>query len=489
MRASGILMPVFSLPENYGIGTLGNEAYKFIDFLSNSGQKYWQILPLGPTSYGDSPYQSYSSFAGNPYFIDLELLKKEGLLEKSEIEGFDFGNDPNYIDYSKLYNNRYTVLKIAFSRFTKNNDYENFFNSEKHWLLDFALFMALKSKNGGIPWYNFSEDLKHRNESAIEKIRQEYALEIEFQFFIQYEFFKQYRELKNYANFKGIKIIGDIPIYTSFDSADVWSSPSQFLLDENLNPTLVAGCPPDSFVPSGQLWGNPLYNWTKMKNDGFSFWKKRLDKCLKMYDVVRIDHFRAFESYFAIPFGSPDARNGHWEKGPGRHFFDEIRKCFGENLPIIAEDLGHITPEVESLLEYTGFPGMKIMQFGFSGDYNNPYLPQNYKNNCVVYLGTHDNPTTRSWFESLSHNEKCFLKNYLNEQNENNIIGALINAALNSAGDTVILTVQDLLNLKDEARINTPGAVGQNWKWRMSKDILTKEIEQNLYKLTKNSVR
>ena len=336
MRSCGILMPVFSLPSKYGIGTFGKEAKRFIDFLKQAGQSYWQILPLNPTNYGDSPYQSFSSFAGNPYFIDIEQLIEEKLLTEREADSFDFGSDPESVDYGKLYENRLKLLRLAFKNFVPTRDYEQFCEENTYWLDDFALFMALKNANKDIPWYDWDKSLKMRETTSINKAKAEYHNDIDFYKFVQFKFYEQWFKLKEYANDNGISIIGDIPIYVAYDSCDVWTNPQQFLLDEDLAPTVVAGCPPDAFSEDGQLWGNPIYNWKIMKKDGYSWWKKYLGSALKKYDTVRIDHFRGFESYYAIPYGDENAKKGKWQKGPDIELFESLKEEFGENLPIIA---------------------------------------------------------------------------------------------------------------------------------------------------------
>ncbi len=486
MRASGLLLPVFSLPSKYGIGTLGKEAYNFIDFLTSAGQKYWQILPLGPITFGNSPYQSFSSYAGNYLFIDLEMLVDEHLLKPEEIKNLDFEAGDNFIDYDKVSFAKEKALRIAFTRFKKDEKYFRFLEENQAWLEDFALFMSIKNINGGLEWSKWEDSLKYKEETAICKIQKNHKEELDYHRFVQYIFFKQWYALKNYANKNAIKIIGDIPIYVAFDSADVWANKEEFLLDENLNPSLVAGCPPDAFSENGQLWGNPLYRWDVMEQNGFSFWKQRISHTLKMCDILRIDHFRGFESYYAIPLGDKNAQNGHWKKGPNMKFFNEIKNCLGDDLPIIAEDLGFLTNEVKELLKNTGFPGMKILQFAFDGGYDNTYLPHNFRDNCIVYLGTHDNSTTLGWIKSLNEQEKEFARHYLGVFWDEDILKAMIKAALSSVADIAILTPQDLLGLDDFGRINTPGELGgRNWKWRLTKDALNSDIKNELLSLTK----
>ena len=468
MRSCGILMPIFSLPSKYGIGTFGKEAFNFVDFLKRGGQSYWQILPLNPTNYGDSPYQSFSSFAGNPYFIDLDILEHDGLLKKTEIDACDFGDDSSKIDYGKLYLNRYPLLKKAFCRFKPNDEYEKFAADNAFWLDDYALFMALKSAKGGISWQEWDTALKKRESEAVLKAEKEYADVINFHKFLQFEFDCQWKSLKQYANQNGIKIIGDIPIYAALDSADVWANPKQFMLNLDYKPKKVAGVPPDAFSSDGQLWGNPLYDWNYMKRDNYGWYCRYVGNALSKYDITRIDHFRGFESYFAIPFDSDTAKDGAWEKGPDTDLFDALKAKFGDDLPIIAEDLGVITPAVRKLLKATGFAGMKVLQFGFNSDSKNDYLPHNYDRNCVVYVGTHDNDTVMGWYENEDANAIKNAQNYLNFYKADGFNWAMIKCAMSSVADTCILTMQDIMGLGSEGRINTPSTVGDNWTWRIS---------------------
>ena len=454
MRSSGILMPIFSLPSAYGIGTLGAEAYRFVDFLKKGGQSYWQILPLNPTNYGDSPYQSFSSYAGNPYFIDIELLINEGLLTRAEAASKDFGNDNFKIDYGKLYANRLPLLKTAFSRFKKSKEYLSFCEENAYWLDSYAEFMALKTVNCFTAW----------NEWEIAELPK--INDADFHKFLQFKFFTQWQNLKAYANENGIKIIGDIPIYVALDSADVWSEKEQFLLKDN-KPTLVAGCPPDPFCEDGQLWGNPLYDWKKMEEDGYGWWKRRFGAALKIYDVIRIDHFRGFESFYAIPAADKTAKNGKWLKGPDIAFFKEMKRHFGEDLPIIAEDLGFLTPAVRKMLKSSGFPGMKVLQFAFDSREENDYLPHNYDKNCVVYTGTHDNDTIMGWRETAPQADVRLAEKYLNCKHDEGFNFAMIRAALASVADLCIIMMPDLLGLGSFARINTPATLGNNWLWRI----------------------
>ena len=459
-------MPIFSLCSKGGIGTLGKEAFAFVDFLHKAGQSWWQILPLNPTNYGDSPYQSFSSYAGNPYFIDPEILIEEGLLSREEFESIDFGNS-NKIDYGKLYFGRIKMLKKAFSRFKPSKEYDEFCKNNAFWLDDYALFMALKNENNDTAWTEWEEPLRKREQDKLNQKQKEYSDIINLYRFIQYEFSKQWMALKSYANSKGIGIIGDIPIYVALDSSDIWSEPEQFILDENLTPKKVAGCPPDYFCESGQLWGNPLYDWKKMKTDGFDWWKRRIGYALKLYDMVRIDHFRAFEAFYAIPYGDADATGGKWIKGPGMSLFNELKKQFGDNMPIIAEDLGFLTPQVHKLLKSTGFPGMKVLQFAFDTREESDYLPHNYTKNCVVYTGTHDNDTVLGWTQTADKQDVEMARRYLHVDDNEGFNWAMMRAALMSVADICILTMQDIIGLGSEGRINTPSTVGNNWRWRI----------------------
>ena len=481
MRTSGILMPIFSLPSPYGIGTMGQDAYDFVDFLEKAGQTYWQILPLNPTNYGDSPYQSFSSYAGNPYFIDPDMLIQEGLLTKAEVESYDFGGDNDKIDYGKLYENRILMLKTAFERFIPNEAYSLFIQENAYWLEDYALFMALKNAHNDISWQEWDNSLRVRDAAAIEKIKAAYQKEIELYRFIQYKFSEQWYRLKNYANSKGVYIIGDIPIYVAYDSADVWSDPKQFMLDDTLMPTRVAGCPPDAFSADGQLWGNPLYNWKAMKRDGFTWWKNRLGYALKLYDLIRIDHFRGFESFYAIPYGDDTAKNGKWLKGPDMALFRELKKAFGDDLPIIAEDLGFLTPQVLKMLKLSGFPGMKVLQFAFTPDEDSDYLPHNFNKNCVVYTGTHDNDTIIGWSENSDEDSVKMAKDYLRAGDREGFNWTMIKAAMASVADICILMMPDFMGLGSEARINTPSTVGGNWQWRIDKACLNDWLAGIIY--------
>ena len=485
MRRSGILLPVSSLPSRYGIGAFSKEAYDFIDFLKKSGQTYWQILPLGPTGYGDSPYQSFSTFAGNPYFIDLDDLVEEGWITESDCEAYDFGTDDE-TDYEKIYLSRFLILKKAFlnSNIEAEQAFQGFIQENAYWLDDYALFMSVKNHFQGKSFAEWDDDIKMRKPSAIKNYKKECEQEIKFYQFQQFLFSKQWMKLKNYANASGIEIVGDIPIYVAFDSADTWANPELFQFDENCTPVAVAGCPPDAFSATGQLWGNPLYRWEFHKETGYDWWKKRIAYCYKLYDVVRIDHFRGFDEYYAIPFGHPTAEHGKWEAGPGIEIFNELKSVIGKK-QVIAEDLGFLTKSVIRLVKKTGYPGMKILQFAFDSREESDYLPHNYEKNCVVYTGTHDNQTTTGWFKTLNKKDKMFAKRYLNITGNKNIAWIFIRAALSSVADTAVIPMQDYLELGDEARMNTPSTLGDNWKWRMGKNVLTDELAQEIRQLTK----
>ncbi len=472
MRQSGILMPIFSLPSPYGIGTMGREAFRFVDFLAEAGQSLWQLLPIGPTGFGDSPYQCNSSFAGNPYFLDIDALIDAGLLTQNEVKSFDFGCDPCEIDYGKIYS-RYKLYRFMTPRFFADTpkDFEKFCQKNEFWLGDYALFCAIKDENGGRAFSDWADDLRLRDEKALEDAKIRLKNDCDFYKMLQYLFFKQYKTLVSYAHEKGINLIGDIPIYVSPDSADLWANPKQFMLDENGTPKEVAGCPPDDFSKDGQLWGNPLYDWDYMKKDGYAFWIKRIEKAREVFDIVRIDHFRGFEAFFCVKFGETTAKNGKWRKGPGAELFKAIEKALGK-CPIIAEDLGHLTPEVYEMLDECGFPGMKVLQFAFSPDEDNVYLPHNYPKNCVAYTGTHDNDTCLGWFNSASYPTREDAKAYLRLSEQEGVSWGMIKAVWQSPADTAIIPMGDFLGLGSEGRINTPSTLKRNWAWRIKGECL-----------------
>ena len=489
VRKQGILLPISSIPSTYGIGTFGKESYRFVDFLEKSGNHLWQILPLGPTGYGDSPYQSFSTFAGNPYYIDLELLIEDGYLTKEICDSYDFGDNEHYVDYEKIYLSRFKVLKIAFDNareqgLTETGDYQKFLTENAYWLDDYALYMAVKNAFGGVCFMEWDEDIRLRKAAALRKYRKKLAEEIAFYCFQQYLFAKQWKELKAYANKKGIEIVGDIPIYVAFDSADTWANPKLFQLDKEGRPIGVAGCPPDCFSETGQLWGNPLYDWSYHKKTGYAWWMQRIAYCYQLYDVLRIDHFRGFDEYWFVPYGDPTAENGHWEKGPGYELFDVMKKTLGKK-KVIAEDLGFLTPSVIRLVKKTGYPGMKILQFAFDAGNDSEYLPHNYDKNCVVYTGTHDNDTTVGFLQSMPEKDKKFAKKYLGHKKDRKLCFEIIRAALSSCADTAIIPVQDYMELDSSARINTPSTLGCNWKWRMDKDALDPKLAKKIYRMAK----
>ncbi len=476
-------MPIFSLASQGGIGTFGSEAYRFVDFLKAAKQSYWQILPLSPTGHGDSPYQSVSAYAGNPYFIDPEILIEEKLLTQKEFKSFDFGSNPHKVDYEKLGESRLKMLRLAFKRFKPDEEYTRFLKDNSFWLDDYARFLAIKEAQNGLEWNSWADSLRCHDETAISRVDTNLENDIAFHKFLQFKFSQQWFKLKEYANLNGIKLIGDVPIYVAYDSADVWADKSQFQLDNDFKPTRVSGCPPDAFSEEGQLWGNPLYDWKKMRTDGYSWWVKRLKYALKFYDVVRIDHFRGFESYYSIPAKDTDAKNGKWVKGPDMALFRQFKKEIGENLPIIAEDLGFLTDAVKKLLTSTGYPGMKILQFAFDGDGDNVYLPYNYPKNSVVYTGTHDNDTVIGWCNTANENEVKRAEKFFNAKRQDGFNWVMIRAALMSPADTCILMMPDLLGMDSGGRINTPGTVGGNWNWRIDSacinDWLSKIIADN----------
>ena len=472
-RSAGVLLSVSSLPSRYGIGCFSESAYRFVDWLKEAGQTYWQILPLGATSYGDSPYQSFSTFAGNPYFISLEEFVKDGLLTQEECEQADWGEEADCVDYRKLYENRYPLLYKAYqnSDIQKEEAFQQFCHN-KEWLEDYALFMAVKDSFDGIAWSQWDEDIRLRKPEAMEQYRKQLEEQIYYYKFLQYHFDRQWKKLKEYANDKGIQIIGDIPIYVAFDSADAWANPQLFQLDEKNVPKAVAGCPPDGFSADGQLWGNPLYDWTKHQETGYAWWIARLAHCFELYDVVRIDHFRGFDEYYSIPYGDTTAVNGHWEKGPGIELFQAVEKALGKK-EIIAEDLGFVTDAVRELVRESGFPNMKVLEFAFDArdtGSRNDYLPHNYGENCVAYTGTHDNQTITSWMESITEEEQRMAREYLCDwyTPDKELHKVFISLIMRSKANACIIPMQDYLGYDDRARMNKPSTVGENWKWRMT---------------------
>lgn len=486
MRKSCILMHISSLPSEYGIGKMGKSAFEFVDFLKKSGVKCWQILPLSPTSYGDSPYQSFSVNAGNPYFIDFEVLESDRLLEHHEFASFDWGSNPDRVDYALIYENCFKVLKIAFSRFKPHKfpDYKKFCEENADWLDEYALFMSLKFHNDGKAWYEWEEEISMHKIKAIAEAKKKFKKDIGFHKFIQYEFYRQWTELKKYANDSGIEIVGDIPIYCALDSVEAWSQPKLFWFDRSHRPIRVAGCPPDAFSEKGQLWGNPLYDWNYHKKNEYKWWIDRIDHASKIYDIVRIDHFRGFESYYTIPYGNEDAVEGDWKKGPDYELFRLAEEKLGK-LNIIAEDLGFITPEVRDMLDKCGYPGMKVLQFGFS-DGENEYLPHNYTStNYFAYTGTHDNETLKGWVESMDKKSLKFAKKYLGVKKKSEIPMAVVRCAWGSIAEVAVAQIQDFLESGTDGRMNTPSTIGTNWQFRTHKSDFTPELAKKIRKLNK----
>lgn len=508
-RNAGILMPVSSLPSPYGIGTFGKDAYDFVTFVKECNHKYWQVLPLGPTTYGDSPYQSYSAFAGNPYFVDLDMLIEAGFLLKSEVISRDWGDgivpvnvseddavngrfgtyrdgnigDERYVSYEKIYNNRFDILRIAYNRFKAAcaeskktlakglplyKQFDNFVKDNADWLEDYALFMALKSHFNNVSWGEWETDIKFRKPEAMSRYEEQLSDDIGYWKFIQFEFYLQWNALKQYANSNGIEIIGDIPIYMGYDSVDVWANQGEFQLDENLTPIKVAGVPPDAFSDVGQKWGNPLYDYDKMEANGFSWWRKRMAASAKLYDVIRIDHFIGIVKYYTIPADMPDARQGEYRQGPGQKLLDVINESIGDK-KIIAEDLGVEVPEVAKILKENGYPGMKVLEFAFGGDRKNPHLPYNYTQNLVCYGGTHDNETLLGFFEDRGDWELGYAYDYLDTRDKGRMVDQVFRAAYSSVAVLTVFAVQDILKLGNWARMNLPSSMGNNWKWRMQK--------------------
>ncbi len=462
-------MHLTSLPSPYGIGTMGAAARAFVDFLAEGGQTYWQLLPICPTSFGDSPYQTFSTFAGNPYLIDLDELANQGLLERGEYESLDWGDDGAGVDYGLLYRTRYGVLRAACGRLLAQppEEYAAFCAEHAFWLEPYALFMALKERHGGAPWQHWAEPLRRRDAHALAQAKAELEGELAFWRCVQFLFFRQWRALKDYANGRGVSIIGDLPIYVSGDSVDVWANPEQFQLDENLLPTEVAGCPPDGFSAEGQLWGNPLFRWDYMESSGFSWWVRRIAHQCSIYDVLRIDHFRGFDSYYAIPYGAPDARSGVWREGPGMKLFRAVEAAIGRR-SIIAEDLGFLTPSVRQMLADSGFPGMKVLEFAFDSrdGSGSDYLPHNFEKHCVAYTGTHDNETILGWLESAPAADVDYARAYLRIDDREEANWTMMRGIWASTADTAVVQMQDLLGLGREGRMNEPSTVGKNWRWR-----------------------
>ena len=484
MRESGVLMHITSLPGPYGVGTMGAEAYKFIDFLKKAGQKQWQILPLTPTGYGDSPYQSCSTYAGNPYLIDLDTLVSQGMLEKEELEGITWCDREETVDFGLLYNNRETVLRLAFGRFQGGEAFDVFCRENSSWLADFSLFMALKRKFGGKPWYEWETALKFRDPDTLWNIRHELAEDIRFYSFVQFQFAQQWAALREYAHEAGVQIIGDVPIYVPYDSVEVWKDPQLFQLDEALAPTAVAGCPPDAFSEDGQLWGNPLYCWDVLERTGYAWWVERLGAAGKLYDTVRLDHFRGFEAYWSVPYGDTTARNGKWVKGPAMQFIRTIQQKLPK-LALIAEDLGFLTQEVLDMRDDSGLPGMKILEFAFDSREPSEYLPHTYPENSVCYTGTHDNMTMRQWFDTATEAAVEYAREYMALTEKEGDVWGVIRTAFSTVSKTCIVPMQDYLNLGAEARMNFPGTqTSANWTWRAKQGAISDALAEKIHKLT-----
>ncbi len=486
-RSCGILMPIFSLPSKYCIGSFGKESRDFINFLQKSGHSYWQLLPLNPTSYGDSPYQSFSAFALNPYFIDLDGLIKLNYLTKEDVACEQFNQ---YIDYGKLYIERFKLLRKAYQNALNMNikpKLEKFIKKNKEWLNDYACFMVLKGLNDGNSWQEWSDEYRYHSAELVSKIEKNYDEEYYFWVFLQYLAFSQYLKLKSYANKHGVYIIGDIPIYVALDSSDVWSNPDLFKLDENRRPTTVAGVPPDYFSADGQLWGNPLYDYDKMSKDNYAWWRYRVKKCAELFDSLRIDHFRGIDEYWSVKSGEKTARIAEWLKGPGINLINALKEA-APTMQFIAEDLGLLTNSVIELKNQSGWPGMKVYEFAFDSGYSNAFLPHNYEKNCVAYIGTHDNDTIANFIKE-NPSLHGFMKEYLHIDSVDNIIDTMIGTLYRSNADLVIVTIQDILHQGGEARINTPGTLGTNWTYRLNKKVFTKSLSEHLKALADESGR
>ncbi len=494
-RSAGILLSITSLPTPYGIGTIGKEAREFADFLKKAGQKVWQILPVGPTSYGDSPYQSFSTYAGNPYLIDLDTLVEEGLVTKEELDSYDWGDDDRHVDYEKIYNSRYKVLRSAFDTFSKKDAksdekkaFRAFTRKNSGWLKNYALYMAIKNYYDMASWTEWPEDIKMREEAALARYERKLKDEVDFWKFLQFKFYEQWESFRAYVNGLGIKILGDMPIYVAMDSADTWANPEIFQLYDDGDPIAVAGCPPDYFSATGQLWGNPLYDWDYLKETGYEWWFERIKAASKLYDITRIDHFRAFASYYSIPYPAENAINGKWVEGPRIEFFRMMEEECGK-FEIVAEDLGTLTPDVTELMEQTGYPGMKVLEFAFDSGEENDYLPHKYTNNCVVYTGTHDNDTLMGWLETANPDDVRYAREYCKMPDDEPFNWGLIRVAYECKADMAVIPMQDLLGLGKEARMNTPSVLGGNWTWRVRKEEYSDELAQTLRTMSVNNGR
>jgi 4-alpha-glucanotransferase len=490
-RSAGILLAVSSLPSPYGIGSFGEAAKQWVDFLKEAGQRYWQILPLGPTGWGDSPYQSFSAFAISPYYVDLDILRDRGFLTREELESVPWGNKPNRVYYAAQYVYREKILRKAFTRFREDPSthggaaFQEFREKHAAWLNDYSLFMAFKRRNAGRAWLDWPEKLRFREEKALTKYRKKLVEETEYHSYVQFLAYMQWEHIKTYANSNGVSIIGDIPIYVALDSADTWSNSALFQLDDQRRPVQVAGCPPDPFASEGQLWGNPLYRWDVLEQCGYAWWLFRLRTCMQLYDITRIDHFRGFESYYSIPAADKDAGRGEWVKGPGLSFINTINR----ELPgagIIAEDLGYLTTEVRELLRASGYPGMKILQFAFDSREPSDYMPHTFERHCVVYTGTHDNPTSLGWLKTARFDDVLLAREYLGLRDIREGHWSFIRTALASVADLAVIPMQDYLGLGNNARMNTPSTTGgNNWRWRVQSEALTGDLAKKIGRLTR----
>ena len=494
-RSAGVLLSITSLPSPYGIGTIGKEARKFADFLKKSGQTVWQILPVGPTSYGDSPYQSFSTYAGNPYLIDLDTLIEEGLITKELVDSCDWCWSEQVVDYERIYNSRFKVLRAAYETFKAKDSksrekrkYRSFVRKNSTWLKNYALYMAVKSSFDMVSWTEWPEDIKMREVAAVRRYERKLRDDVNFWKFLQFKFYEQWESFRAYVNGLGIKILGDMPIYVAMDSADTWANPELFQLYDDGDPIAVAGCPPDDFSETGQLWGNPLYDWDYLEQTDYEWWFERVKAASKLYDITRIDHFRAFASYYSIPYPAENAINGKWVEGPRIKFFRMMEEECGK-FEIVAEDLGTLTPDVTELMEQTGYPGMKVLEFAFDSGEENDYLPHNYTNNCVVYTGTHDNDTVMGWLETAKPEDIKFAREYCKMPPDEPFNWGLIRTAYESKADMAIVPMQDILGLGKEARMNTPSTLGGNWTWRVDAAVLTDELAEKLKTMSVNSGR
>ena len=480
-RSSGILLPIFSLPSPYGVGAMGKAAYDFIDFLADAGQSWWQILPVGPTGYGDSPYSGFSTFAGNPYFIDLDLLVEAGLLEASELSGIDWGESGQSVNYEKQYVNRLPLLRRASERGLNRDtsNFDSFRRDNARWLEPYALFMALRDHFDGAPWMDWPMDIRLRRPEAVQRYTEQLRADVDYYAYTQYLFFAQWEQLHAYAKSHGIGIIGDLPIYVALDSADVWAEPEFFQLDDQNVPTAVAGVPPDAFTADGQLWGMPLYDWDAQRRDGYGWWIRRVEGAAKRYDVLRIDHFRGFEAYWSVPYGETTAKNGKWVKGPGMDLVGRLTAWFSD-LQFVAEDLGYITPELRELLDESGLPGMKVLEFAFDHREPSDYLPHNYPVNCICYAGTHDNNTLAGWISETDAEDLACARDYLGLNDAEGYAWGILRGGLSSVAVLFVAQLQDYLGLGGEARINTPGSVDGNWKWRLLPGTLNEALAERI---------